>query len=242
MRPPGTIDRCTTFRLASRPLPSDIKSRVRSIVQGDLNAWRELQAELDPIILRMARSHRSLRSKGLADQPDDLSDVRTAALERMAHSDFRNLRHFIERDASADNPESFESWLYGVVDFTIRDHLRKRFGRAPKVSSADSGAVQPSKRDLQSRAGRLDDEPERALLTAVGMTTRLTVAEVMAFVASSFSAQEAHAIRLFYLEGRGHDDIARELALPDPKQAEQLIRRLNARLRYRFASDAEETE
>ena len=240
MRPrenlPASIDRVVAAGLVSPSYTvDDAKSRVQRILQGDLTAWTELQTEIEPVILRIARRHKSLRNKQLADKPDDLADVRTAALERLAQKDFQNLRNFSERDANNENPESFESWLYGVVDYAIRDHLRKRFGRAPKVPSAQSGAVQPSKRDLQSRAGRLDDQPEHALLTAAGVTTRLTVAEVMAFVASAFTEQEAGAIRFYYLEGRAYEDIAQELALDDAKQAEQLIRRLNARLRYRFA-------
>jgi len=204
-------------------------------VQGDAAAWVELQAELDPLIMRMARRHRDLRRRGLTEQADDIADVRISSLERLAANEFRNLRDFLERSERAPESESFESWLYGVVDFTIRDHLRKRYGRAPKVNASEAGGVRPSKRDLQSLAGRWDDEPERKLLDGIGVTTRLTLTQILAFIAESFSTDEATAIRLHYVEGQSYAEIASQLALREPKEAEQLIRRLNARLRYRFA-------
>ncbi|HKU38439.1 MAG TPA: hypothetical protein VJR89_09840 [Polyangiales bacterium] len=214
----------------------DTLQLVQRTVGGDTQAWSALQAQLDSMILRMARHHRDLRRKGLADREDDLAEVRTAALERLATNDFHNLRSFVERSADAPQASSFESWVYGVVDFAVRDHLRKRFGRAPKLTAAQTGRPQPSKRDLQSQAGRWDDEPDRNLLTAAGITTRLTVAQILAFIANAFTAEEVRAVQLYYVDGRSYEEIASELALPDAKQAEQLMRRLNARLRYRFVA------
>ena len=215
----------------------DTLKLVERVLAGELAAWTLLQAELDPLIVRMVRRHRDMRRKGLAEQVDDVAEVRTAVLERLAAHDFQNLRNFTARKLEGERADSFEGWLYGVVDFAIRDHLRKRFGRAPKVPAAQGGGVQPSKRDLQSHAGRLDLEPERNLLSVVGVTTRLTLAEVLAFITESFTPEEVKAVQLYYLEGQGYAEIAGALALSDAKQAEQLVRRLNARLRYRFAPE-----
>lgn len=215
----------------------DTLKLVEQTIQGDVAAWTALQALLDPVIVRIARRHHSLRRKGIVEA-DDISDVRTAALERLASKQFNNLRSFMERSAQRPQPESFDSWLYGVVDFAIRDHVRKRFGRAPKLPAAQSGVVQPSKRDLQSQAGRLDDEQERRLLMASGVTTRMALAEILAFMRESFTPDELHAAQLYYMEGRDYAEIARSVDLDDAKAAEQLIRRLNARLRYRFSESA----
>src|SRR5688572_3720489 len=182
------------------------------------------------MIVRIALRHRDLRRKGLAEQADEIADVRTSALVRLAANGFHNLRNFVEHSAQAARPESFEAWIYGVVDFAIRDHLRKRFGRAPRAAEVAAGGLLPSKRDLQSHAGRIDDEPERNLLSVVGVTTRLTVAEIMAFIAKTFSPDEVRAVQLYYVDGHGYDAIANALALRDAKDAEQVIRRLNARL------------
>jgi RNA polymerase sigma factor (sigma-70 family) len=220
----------------------DTLKLVQQTIDGDIAAWTALQTLLEPTIVRIARRHQGLRRKGLAEQVDDIAEVRTSALQRLKANGFHNLRNFMERNAQSAQGESFDSWLYGVVDFAIRDHLRQRYGRAPKVPAAQGGGVQPSKRDLGSRAGRLDDEPERSLITAAGVTAHLTVAEILAFIAENFSESEAKAMRLHYLEGRSYAEVASELELSDAKRAEQLIRRLNARLRYRFAPQDEDSE
>jgi DNA-directed RNA polymerase specialized sigma24 family protein len=157
-------------------------------------------------------------------------------LERLAQAEFRNLRRFAERSAEAESgsPHSFDAWLYGLVDFVIRDHLRSRYGRAPKLRSEQATQPQPSKRDLQSHAGRLDDEPDRNFLSVVSVTSKLTIGEIFAYIATKFSPEEAQAVRLYFGEGQSYEEIARALQLENAKAAEQLIRRLNARLRHRF--------
>ena len=209
---------------------------VQRILHGEQAAWTALQGVLEPLITGMVRRHRDMRRKGLAERYDDVADVRTAALERLAAHQFQNLRVFLERSADARRPESFESWVYGVVDYAIRDHLRQRFGRAPKQPGW-TGA-QPSKRDLQSWAGRLDGERERDLQSAMGVTARLSLAQIQAFIAETFSPVEIDALELYYFQGRSHEELAHALALSDAKQADQLIRRLNARLRHRFATQS----
>jgi hypothetical protein len=192
-----------------------------------------LQVALEPLITTMVRRHRDMRRKGLSERYDDLADVRTAALERLAAHEFQNLRMFAARSADALQPESFESWIYGLVDYAVRDHLRQRFGRAPKEAVWTD--VRPSKRDLQSHAGRLDFELKGDLQSVMGVTARLSLAQVQSFIAETFSPVEINAVKLYYSQGQSHEELARALSLPDAKHAEQLIRRLNARLRYRFA-------
>ena len=221
---------------------------VRRVLSGDTDAWRELQAMVDPTILRIARRHHSLRRKGLAEKPDDLAEIRTATLESLASAEFSNLRRFIERyqatdsagvppSAAAKNPQSFDGWLYGLVDFVIREHLRKRFGRASVAAKvSETGMRTPSKRELQSHAGRLDASPEPRIAEAFGVTTRLTLAEILAYIDREFSVDEARAARMYFFEDRGFDEIAAALQLEDARGAERLVRRLNARLRYRFGS------
>ena len=66
------------------------------------------------------------------------------------------------------------------------------------------------------------------------MTAKLTFAEIFAHIERDFPADEARALRLYYVEDQGYPQIAEALGLPADKDAELLIRRLNARLRYRF--------
>jgi len=204
-------------------------------VAGDTSAWTALQAEIEPLISCMARRHRGLRRKGLADEPDDVAEVRTVVLERLAEDNFRNLRSYVARSNGCASPQSFEGWLYGTVDYAVLDHLRKRFGRAPKRTVAEVGRVQPSKRELQSQAGRLTDEPESEAPRVAGVTTRLTIVQIQTFIEEALTPDETKAVRLYYLEDRSIDEIAAVLGLENAKAADQLIRRLKARLRYRFA-------
>lgn len=218
---------------------TDLDSLIDRTVSGDAEAWRRLQAELAPLIASIAQSHRTLRAKGLAAQPDDVAEVQTSTLERLARQEFHSLKRFLEQRAQNAGAQSFDSWLYGAVDFAIREHLRRRFGRAPKQVRDDAQQPQPSKRDLQSHAARLEAEPERGLLQTLSMTARLTVAQILAHVAQDFEESEARVIRLYYVEDADLEQIARVMGLRDAKDAERLLRKLNARLRYRFAQAGE---
>jgi DNA-directed RNA polymerase specialized sigma24 family protein len=222
----------------------EVEDFVARAVAGEGGAFRELQALIQPTIAAIARSHPLLRKKGLAQLPDDVAEITTATLERFARSDFQNLRRFLERRASADEGRatSFDAWLYGAVDFVIREHVRKRFGRAPVVTGTPIRA-QPSKRDLNTQAHRLDDvEPDRSFMRTIGMTAKLTVAEIFAHVERDFAADEARALRLYYAEDQDFEQIAEALGLADEKEAQRLIRKLNARLRYHFAEHAREQD
>lgn len=220
----------------------DVETRVRLASEGDRDAWRALQAQLEPAILSIARRHRGLRKAGLADLPDDLAEVRTATFEWLSRANFQNLHDFLARNPDSGDglASSFDNWVYGAVDFVIRAHLRARFGRAPKLPADGSGPVRPSKRDLQSKAGRLDQgSVERAFLVTLGMTVKLTLGEIFAHIQSDFSSDEARAMHLYYAEERSFEEIAAAIGLSDAKEAEKLIRRLNARLRYRFSQESE---
>jgi DNA-directed RNA polymerase specialized sigma24 family protein len=219
---------------------SETLKLVQRTLSGDASAWTALQAALEPIISTMVRRHAGLRRKGLADRLDDVAEVRTVVLERLAHNDFLNLRSYVARIVGCTNPQSFEGWLYGNVDYAVLDHLRNRFGRAPKRTAFEVGRILPSKRDLQSCAGRLEDDAEREPFEVAGVTTRLTLAEIGAYIENALSAEEAEAVRLHYVESRTFEEIATALGLEDARAANQLIRRLTARLRYRFAARSAE--
>jgi hypothetical protein len=219
----------------------DLEQLVRRTVAGDRDAWQALQAALDPMIETIARRHSELRGKGLAALPDDVAEVKLASLERLARADFQNLKRFLDRRAADPEPsDSFDAWVYGAVDFAIREHLRKRYGRAPKLAASESPSRQLSKRELHSQAVRLDDlEIERSFLNTIGMTARLTVAQIFKHIDHDFTADEARVMHLYYEEDRGFDEIARLLGLTDDKSVERMVRRLNGRLRYRFAANVE---
>jgi DNA-directed RNA polymerase specialized sigma24 family protein len=220
------------------PRAPELVGLVREVLLGQTGAWPLLVGTITPQIVAIVRSHPSMREKKLAGLEDDVSEVTTSSLERLARDDFKNLQRFIARHATADRESapSFASWLYGNVDFAIRDHLRKRFGRAPRAD--DTGQRRPSRRDLGTLAGRLDEEPlDRAFVSTLGATKRITVAAIFEYAAKHFEPADAEALRLFYLEDKSSAEIAQLLGLPDERAADKLIRKLNARLRYHFAAD-----
>lgn len=218
----------------------DMDRTITAVVQGDRDAWSALIRELGPGLRAMAARHRSMRGKGQATD-DDVSEVVTATLERLRRDDFRNLRLYLGQ-VEALGPgaaQGFESWVYGALDYAVRDYLRSRHGRAPRRSHSAT-RLMLSKRDLGTLAGRFPTGQEPALPHALqGVTTRLTLAQIAEVVGQEFSGQERQAFELYYGKDAGFERIAGKLGLENAKAAERLIRRLNARLRHRFVRPGE---
>jgi DNA-directed RNA polymerase specialized sigma24 family protein len=187
----------------------------------------------------MARKHRSLHAKRLTGA-DDVSEVLTATLERLRRDEFRNLKQYLDQQVGLgpDAAQSFDSWLYGALDYTVREYLRRRYGRAPKT--LPEGHPLPSKRDLGTNAVRIptgvdlaaDDAP------AMGVTAQLTLGQIFGIVDSEFEPCEARALRMYYGEEKNFAEIAAELGLESAQAADKLVRRLNARLRYRLGRES----
>ena len=177
-----------------------------------------------------------MRAKGLAALPDDVAEVGTLTLERLASNDFENLRRFLALRGSEGGGirEAFDRWLYGAIDLAVRDHLRTRFGRAPRKEADASLCKQPSKRDINTNADRLDSDDDAFPLYADDVASKVTVAEVFAHVEATFFPFEVRALRMYYVEDLSFGQIAEALKMGSVKDAEALIRRLNARLRYHF--------
>lgn len=217
---------------------ASVQELVSRTIAGDRVAWSALQTTIGPTISAMAKRNPLLRKKGLAALPDDTAEVVTATLERLARQGFQNLQRFLERfpareDGTTWGDTDLDDWLYGTVDYVVREHVRTRFGRAPKQANEDS-QVLPSKRDLNTQAGRLDETSDRSFVRTLGMTTKITASEILAYIAQNFTADEARVMRLYFIDDQSLESIAEALDLPDAKAAERLIRKLNARLRYRF--------
>lgn len=204
---------------------------------GDERAWSALQQAILPRMFAILRAHRGMRRRGLHLLDDDLQEVVTSTFERLSRDDFRNLRRYVaQREQAAQGAQSFESWLYGAVDFSVRDHLRRRYGRAPKALAARTERHAPSKRDLNTNAEGLCDEQHGHKLPAhtLGITKDLTAAQIFAYASERFAEHEQRALYMHYVEDRDFAEIAKALKLESAKHAERLIRRLNARLRHRF--------
>lgn len=233
----------------------DARALVQRVLDGDRAAWRDLMVRIAPRIEGWARGSYVLRRCRLAGD-DDVRAVMVAVLERLAASDHANLRKFVARaelpapandlvsdvmrlgrlaaddddeeaevDAAEDTP--LRAWLLRLVDFAARDHVRERYGWA----AGDGG---PNKRDLNTGARSLADEPEPAARPP--MTDRLTVAKLVDEIHQhirTFPPQMREAV-LLWLDDVHPDEIAAKLALGDPAKARALVRAGQARLRERF--------
>lgn len=223
----------------------DLDALISAVLDGEEDAWPRLQAELLAPIEEMSRQHEALRVRQLQSSADEQSEIRIATLERLRRDDFRNLRRYREqRESRGEHAQTFASWIYGAVDYTIREHLRRRYGRAPSTdtTSPTSSATSSNanKRAVNTLADRLDAaEHDRAFVHTLGMTAKLTVATIFEHIDAQFGADEARALRMYYLDDQSFDAIAKALDLQDPQAADKLIRKLNARLRYQFDRDPE---
>lgn len=224
-----------------------LDSLVQATISGDANAWRSLQTELCAAVEEMARCHDSLRARQLQGSSDEISEIRVATFERLARDNFRNLRRYQEqRDQRGEHAQSLDSWLYGAVDYTVREHLRRRYGRAPTIGTdpllSDATLPKPSKRAVNTLADRFDaGVHEHVLAHTLGITAKLTAEAILGYIEQAFTPDEARALRMYYLEDQAFDDIATALSLESPQAADKLIRKLNARLRYRFNDDASDS-
>ena len=233
-RPGAAGDGQQTPKPPAKPAAGD-EPLLASVLAGEVGAWQALMVAWAPRLRAMARGHRGLRTRNLVDE-DELAEVVTLTFERLRRRDFASLRRFAARRAEERAPQSLDSWLYGALDFSVRSHLRTRFGRAPQAVPGRTGPPRLSRRDVGSFAARLPiDDVELGPSPVLGVTDRLTLAEIMRAVASDFSPSELRAFTLHYERGVGAAEIAADLGLVDQRAAERMIRRLNARLRYRFS-------
>jgi DNA-directed RNA polymerase specialized sigma24 family protein len=217
------------------------------------DAWRSFMVKVAPRLEGWARNNRLLRRCRLAGD-DDARAVMVAVLERLAASDYQNLAAFLahkelaapppdlvtevirfgkldddEREAEpdVDRGTPLRAWLLRLVDFTSRDHVRRRLGWGQREGGG-------SKRDLTTDAAQLEDHPEPAARPP--MTDRLTVSKLVEEVSEhidTFPADMRTAV-IMWLDDADPADIAKTLDLGDPSRAKALIRAGQARLRERF--------
>ena len=238
----------------------DAQALVQRVVDGDRAAWRALMVRVAPRIEGWARGSFVLRRCRLAGD-DDVRAVMVSVLERLAASDYANLRKFL---AQADLPPPATDLVSDVLKLgRLADDVD---GRADAAEPADGDAAEgtplrawllrlvdyaardhvrdrygwaagdggPSKRDLHTGASSLDARPEPAARPP--MTDRLTVSKLVDEIHQhirTFPPQMRDAI-LLWLDDVTPDDIAVKLSLGDAAKARALVRAGHARLRDRF--------
>ncbi len=221
-------------------------------------AWRDLLTAISPHIERWASGSPLLRRCRLAEPDDaravlvavlgrlrhhDFANLR-AYLARQpvggddpAETDVTETLLGIVGEDDAEAPRSeparvagppFRSWLFGLVRFASKDHVKLRLGW---VAARTDG---PTKRALGTDAARLDDAAEPAARPPITdlLTMRRVLDEVRGYI-GEFPAAMRTALEL-WLHDVSFDEIAAQLGLSGGDAARALVRSAQARLRHRF--------
>jgi hypothetical protein len=209
---------------------------VEQVVAGDSTAWQALQTWAFPLLQRWTRSHPSMRRRRLNSLVDDVHEVATATLERLCADEFTNLRKYCAL-RSCDPQATLEAWLYGALDFTVREHLRARFGRfrGRKSEGQPVQLLALNKRDLNTLAPRLQEDV--LTMRREALTSRLTWAQILSYVQAQFTSNDAQAIQHYVERNASYEELAEVLGLASADDAERLIRKLKERLRVHFRAE-----
>lgn len=211
---------------------------IEQAAAGDLAAWRKLQERVLPQLERWAASNRELRKRQLHRSPDDVRAVVVSTLERLRDRDYANLHRYLAYRAEAPDAP-FERWLYRAFEFATREHLRERYGRRSDTSEDAASTPIKSKRDVNTHAGRLADTgAQLAPASRTGVTMKITLREVMAYIDAHFEPAEARAMHLYIESDCSLEEIALELGLESTQVADRLVRKLKERLRVQFKDPA----
>lgn len=219
---------------------------VLGTVHGDRAAWFQLTLFVEQWVHEHVPRHWRMRKARLATSEDDVRDVFLETLERIDRDGFRVLRDYLERKRSAlpdvreaevEDRITFVAWLAALVDFAVRDHIRRRYGRTSRARTADGAHVvtpAPSKRSLQSWAVHPSDSQSGHFGAAnAGLSRLLTARSILSYAADTFAPRE---LRFFqrYLDQATFEELAAEFALDRPELARAEVRRLKERLRAHF--------
>jgi len=202
---------------------------VPRVVAGDVSAWKELVVQLEAHLMQLLRRSRTLGP--LRHNVDDCRAVMISVLERLSKDDFRGLRLF-QPWVEAHPGKDFGDWIRIVTVNIARDHVSARLGEAGR-----SGGSDVNKRMLNTLASLLPADDDHRLAFRPAMTDVQMARELLEYAARSLEATQLRALRR-WMDGASHDELARELGLATPRDADKLVRAALARLRRHFGGQA----
>lgn len=197
---------------------------VPRVVGGDAAAWRELVVRLEPLLIQLLRRSRTLGP--LRHSVDDCRAVMTSVLERLSKENFRGLRLYLPW-ADANPGKDFGDWIRIVTVNIARDHMSSRLGERT------DDETQLNKRMLNTLASMLPTDDDYRLAFRPSMTNVQMARELLEYAARSLEATQLRALRR-WMDGASHDELANELGLANPREADKLVRAALARLRRHF--------
>ena len=205
---------------------------VPRVVGGDASAWNELAVRLEPLLLQLLRRSRTLGP--MRHNVDDCRAVMISVLERLSKNDFRSLRLF-QPWADANPGKDFGDWIRIVTVNIARDHVSGRLGGAAGAGSDDEARL--NKRMLHTLASLLPGDDDHRLAFRPSMTNVQLARELLEYAARSLESTQLHALRR-WMDGASFDEVAGELGLATPRDADKLVRAALARLRRHFGGRA----
>jgi len=207
-----------------------LASYVPRVVGGDGAAWRELVTRLEPLLIELLRRSRTLGP--MRHNVDDCRAVMTSVLERLSKDDYRGLRLF-RPWADAHPGKDFGDWIRIVTVNLARDHVSSRLGAAER---ADDGE-RLNKRMLNTLASRLPGGDDERLGFRPSMTEAQHARELLEYAARSLDPDQFRALRS-WMDGASFAELAAELGLAGPRDADRLVRAALARLRRHFGDQS----
>ena len=165
---------------------------------------------------------------------DDCRAVMIEVLERLKRDDYRGLRLF-QPWADANPGKDFGDWIRIVTVNIARDHVSSRLGFAARIG--DEGS--PNKRMLNTFASLLVGDDDQRLAFRPSMTNEQLARELLDYAARALDPIQLRALRR-WMDGASFDELAAELQLEVPHDAQKLVRAALARLRRHFGDQADE--
>lgn len=155
-------------------------------------------------------------------------------LERLQEDDYRGLRLF-QPWADANPGKDFGDWSRIVTVNLARDYVSSRLGFAERGD--DKAPL--NKRMLNTLASLLPGNDDHRLAFRPLMTHAQLARELLEYAARSLDPARFRALRR-WMDGASFADLAAELGLAAPQDADKLVRAALARLHRHFGDQADE--
>lgn len=204
----------------------DVAPLAERVAAGEVAAFSHLVEAVWEPCLRLVAGSRAMRGMGASE--DDVRDVATRVMTRLARDDHRALRLYPPWQ-SANPDKSFADWFKILAANVVRDFARERRGGEHKQVSGEPSM----KRLLNQFASTL---PMDKLGARPPMTDAQTARKLLVFAQEHLPAEQLGALER-WLQGSTYEDIAASQALDAPESARKLVRAAVATLRRKFNVD-----
>jgi DNA-directed RNA polymerase specialized sigma24 family protein len=205
----------------------ELEALVAAASGGDEGSWHELWRRLEPRLSRVLRRPRILGPLSRSDDP--VHDVLLAVMAKLRDDDFRRLRGYLEA-RRATPTLTFMRWVIVVAKRAAIDRLRADPEYLDLRTGGERGGAWVETGEL-----RADWNLPAARLP---MTNRVAARQILRFAGAALTAPQRRAVEM-WSEEASTEDIARDLGLASPDEAERLVRAAVQRLRRHFRQETQ---